>query len=316
MKIKLADKMKYSLTKSKYKISKHSPEILLGVGIVGVVASAIIACIATTKASEVIEEANEELSEIKSCDENSILLEKYSSEDRRKALTVIYAKTGAKLAKLYFPAVAICGASIFSIVSSNNVLKKRNAELAAAYSAVSFALNEYRKRVVEKLGEEADDELYYGIKEKEVVNYEIDAETGKKKEIKDRLSVVEDNVISPYALYFERPNPFAEDSIHGNEMLLKQMQWTANEMLKARSSDGIPLFLNDVLHLIGEKPTKIGQRVGWRYVPDDISRDNEVRFRIKKVQKPVKTLDGGILYRDTILLDFNVDGDVWSEWEN
>ena len=315
MKVKLIDKMKYSFTKAKFKVAKHSPEILLGVGIVGVVGSVVVACVATTKASDIIEEANESLEQVKKCSDDPILLEKYSPEDKRKDLTIIDVKTGAKFVKLYFPAAALCAVSIFSIISSHRIMKRRNAEIAALYSALGVAFKSYRKRVTDALGEDADNELYYGIKMKEVETVEEDPETGKKKKKKDILAVVEDSPIGDYVEYFERPNLFAEKSIEGNLLFLRMKERLANDMLKAHASDGVPLFLNEVRKELGFPPTKIGHRVGWIYNPDDPTRDSEVKFRIQVVKKPCITDDGGTLYEDTIMIDFNVDGDVWSDWK-
>ena len=57
-------------------------------------------------------------------------------EDGKKDLVIIYAKTGFELAKLYAPSVLLGVASITSILASNNILRKRNVALTAAYATL------------------------------------------------------------------------------------------------------------------------------------------------------------------------------------
>lgn len=312
MKVKIPMKLKNTLTKTKLALGKHSPEILLVAGIVGVISSAVMACVATTKASDVVEEANEELAEVKAGTDEHILIDADAQKEKSKEIMTVYAKTGLKLAKLYLPSVVLGSLSICSIVGSNGILKKRNAELAAAYSALSLAYSEYRRRVTEALGEDAGNELSLGFKKKEFEVTEVDPETGEVKTKKDILDVVEDDVISPYAAWFERPNVYAEDSIAGNKMLLEAFEKKANLIFEARSTEDkpTPMFLNEVRAMIGLPLIPIGQQAGWLLDPDNKNVDNAINFRIKVVKKP----DGFGGYKDAILLDFNVDGDVLTKW--
>ena len=73
---------------------------------------------------------------------------------------------GLKLVKLYIPAVALGTLSIASILASNNILRKRNVALAAAYATVDKTFKEYRNRVIERFGDQDDKELRYNIKAK------------------------------------------------------------------------------------------------------------------------------------------------------
>jgi hypothetical protein len=50
-----------------FTVKKCSPEILLGVGVVGVVGSTVLACVATTKASQIIEKMEDESDRIDKC---------------------------------------------------------------------------------------------------------------------------------------------------------------------------------------------------------------------------------------------------------
>lgn len=83
---------KRSLNKVGFQLQKKSPEILVGVGIVGAVASAVLACKATTKAGKVVEEARESLTDIREAEENGVTKagESYSAEDYKKDLAIAY----------------------------------------------------------------------------------------------------------------------------------------------------------------------------------------------------------------------------------
>ena len=118
------------------KVKKHSPEILIAAGVVGTVASAVMACKATTKLSTVLEEHKKDVDAVHECSKNEEIKADYSQEDAKKDLSIIYTQTGVKLIKLYAPAIALGALSLTSIVASNNILRKRNVALAAAYATV------------------------------------------------------------------------------------------------------------------------------------------------------------------------------------
>lgn len=135
---------------------KYSPELLMGVGIAGVVASTVVACKATLKASDIIAEAKEDLEKIKSVAENPEYADRYSEEDLQKDTTVLYTQTGLKIAKAYLPAVGLGIASVTCLIGSHNVLRKRNLALAAAYTTIDKSFKDYRKRVTDRFGEEVE----------------------------------------------------------------------------------------------------------------------------------------------------------------
>ena len=151
-----------NLSVAKLKISKHSPELLLIAGIAGGVASAVMACKATTKVSEILDKTSEDVASIHQVEANPPMGSDYSHEDAQKDLFITYVQTGVKLAKLYGPSLVVGGLSVAAILASNNILRKRNVALAAAFSTVSKSFEEYRGRVVEKYGKDVDNQLRMG----------------------------------------------------------------------------------------------------------------------------------------------------------
>ena len=288
------------------KLKKHSPEIMVTAGVIGVVASAVMACKATTKASSIVDEMKEEMDKIhKAAD--MVDEEIYSEEDLKKDTSIVYIQTGVKFAKLYGPSIAFGALSITSILVGHNILRKRNLALAAAYTAIDTSFKAYRGRVVERFGKELDKELRYNIKAKEVEETVIDEKTGKEKVVKKTIDVVDPNEYSDYARFFDDGcNGWSKDP-EFNLMFLKQQQSYANDLLKTRGY----LFLNEVYDLLGIQRTKAGNIVGWIYDEKNPVGDNFVDFGIYDINRP-KNRDFVNGYERTIILDFNVDGDILS----
>lgn len=294
-----------SISKLSIKLKKHSPEILIVAGVVGTVVSAVLACRATTKVNDILEKTKEDVEAIHKCEADNELKEEYSNEDAKKDLTIVYAQTAVKLAKLYAPSVLLGAVSITGILASNNILRKRNVALGAAYAAVDKGFKEYRSRVKERFGEDVDRELRYNIKAKKFEETIVDDETGKEKKVKNTVKVSDPNTYSDYARFFDDGCKGWDKVPEYNLMFLKAQQQYANDKLKA---DGY-LFLNDVYDSLGIPRSKAGQIVGWVYRPDDPEKANYVDFGIYDINREVNRdfVNG---YERTILLDFNVDGNI------
>ena len=287
-------------------VQKHSPEILAGVGVVGTVASAVMACKATLKLDDILAESKETRDKIKEVAENPRYEKEYSPEDAKKDLTVNYTQTAVKIAKLYAPAVILGSASLGCLLASNDILRKRNAALSAAYMTVDKSFKEYRQRVVDKFGEEVEKEIRYNIKAMEVESV-VANEDGSETVVVEESKVMDPNLYSDYAKFFDEFNPNWQNDPEYNLMFLRAQQQYANDLLKAKGR----LFLNEVYDMLGLERTKAGQVVGWVYNPENPTGDNFVDFGIYDMSKErVRAFVNGC--EPSILLDFNVDGDVWS----
>ena len=91
-------------------VQKASPEILLGVGIIGLVGSTVLACRATLKMSEVLDESKSKIDQATNLDHQD-----YSESDRSRDLTLIKYQTGIHIVKLYAPAIIVGGLSIYAL---------------------------------------------------------------------------------------------------------------------------------------------------------------------------------------------------------
>lgn len=296
-----------------FNIKKHSPEILIGAGVVGIVTSTVMACKATTKVSAILDETKEQVDGIHSVLETPALQEKYvaeygteyTKEDSKKDLAIVYTQTGLKFVKLYAPSIILGGLSIAAIITSHRILSKRNVALAAAYATVDKSFKTYRGRVVERFGEELDRELRYNIKSKEIEEVEVDAK-GKEKKVKKTVGVVEGPLGSPYAAFFDDGCTGWTKNAEYNKTFLIGQQNYANELLQSRGH----LFLNEVYDMLGIPRTEAGQLVGWIYDEECPNGDNYVDFGIFDNRTPNRNFVNG--YERTILLDFNVDGPIYN----
>ena len=283
-------------SKAVMKLKKHSPEILV---VAGTVVSAVLACKATTKVAEILDETKGTLDTIhEGMETGAINGQEYTNEDGKKDTVVVYAQTGMKLAKLYGPAIILGTLSITSILASNNI---RNVALGAAYAAIDKSFKEYRGRVIERFGEQVDTELKYGIKAKKFEEIEVDPETGKEKKVKKTVMVADPNLQSDYAVYFDSKSRNYETNPDYNRMFLKAQQAFANDKLQTRGH----LFLNEVLDDLDLPRTPAGQIVGWT----KDGPDGYVNFRIVEVER--ETEDGR--HEPALLLDFNVEGNIWEK---
>ena len=306
-KTELMNNVSRSINRIGFILKKHSPEILAATGTIGVVTSAVMACKATTKLGTILEKTKTDMEVIRTAMEHPEYLEpeKYTEDDGKNDIRILYAKTGLNIIKLYAPSVILGGLSITAMLTSNNILRKRNIALAAAYTAVDKGFKEYRSRVVERFGEEMDRELRYNLKPKEIEETVVD-EKGKEKTVKKTVNVVDPSTYSVYARFYDdgcngwTKNP--EDNLY----FLKCQENYANDLLKTRGH----LFLNEVYDMLGIPRTQAGQIVGWVYDEKNPVGDNFVDFGILDLydEKKREFVNG---YERTILLDFNVDGEIF-----
>ena len=262
------------------------------------------------KVNKVVDETKETIEKIHTATETGITEagESYSIEDSRKDLTIAYVQTGVKFVKLYGPSVALGVLSLGSLLASNNILRKRNAALAAAYATIDSGFKKYRSRVVERFGDAVDKELKYGIKAQKIDEIVVDEESGEEKKVKKTVDVIDDpNEYSVYARFFDDGCKGWQKDPEANLMFLRIQQRYANDLLRARKY----LFLNEVYDMLGIEPSKAGQIVGWVYDPENPNGDNYVDFGIYNIHRAKNREFVNGLER-TILLDFNVDGDIWS----
>ena len=142
----------------KASISRHSPEILTGIGIAGMVTTTILAVKATPKAIKLIE-----------------------AEKRAKHVNALSPVDTIKTVwKCYIPAAMTGVSSIACLIGSNAINAKRNAALTTVYTLSEMARNEYKEKVIETIGE----------KKERTIKEKVDAERIKKDPVSKKEVII------------------------------------------------------------------------------------------------------------------------------
>lgn len=265
--------------------SKNSPQILFGAGVVGVVGTVVLACRATLKVNDVLDEAQKEL----------------SLADSKRDVASVKSQTAFKIVKLYTPAVVVGGLSIAALTSGHRIQQNRIAGLTAAYAALEAGFEQYRKRVIEEFGEEKDLEFRHGTRVENILER---TDKGTKSTEEKKLG---DGRPSIYSIFFDETNKHWQPNDMTNRTFLQLQQSYANDRLNAYGH----LFLNEVYDMLGAPRTPEGAVVGWIWQKHPESGDGYVDFGI--FDNGNKDIRETHLGRDGYLLDFNVDGVIFDK---
>ncbi len=281
----------------KFNAKKYSPEILLGLGVVGTITGTVLACKATTKVSTVLEAYEKQKGDVEECLVNEEI--EYTEEDAEKDYVTLKAQTALSFVKLYAPSVTVMGLSFACILGSHRIVKKRNIALSAAYTTVDVAFKDYKRRVEEKYGKEAERKIRYNIVDEEVEEEIVD-EKGKVKTVKKSVEKCDVKSTGNLTRLFDCGNPNWENNVEYNLMFLKSQQDYWNNVLVRKGR----VFLSDIYFSLGYEETRESRIMGWEYDPTkDDSSNGIIDFGIFNVAR----FDDN---NPTLLLDFNVDGDI------
>lgn len=287
-------------------LKKAAPDICLVTGLVLSGVAMVEFCKKTIEAKPTFDEFKEEMVVLKEANKD----EETAPFARDKAIALTK-KAGVKLVKAYWKPVLLWSASTGLIIKSHTILKDRNVALTALATGLGAELRTLHQRIIERYGEQVDHELKHGIKYETVDETRIDEATGSEVVDQKQIPVCDDSATggtSIYARYFDDSSRLWVNDAETNLITLKGLEHDCNQILQ---DEGI-LFLNDVYRKLDMKPTKAGQKVGWRYFrnkEDNIYGDNYISFGIHNVhRRGNRDFVNG--YESAILLDFNVDGAV------
>ena len=225
---------------AKISISKHSPEILTGIGIAGMITTTFLAVRATPKALELIEEKKDELNNKKieeRLDKNGDL------RDYKEITKLKFPDLFKATWKCYIPAAVTSVASIACLVGASSVHIKRNAVLATAYQLSETALTEYKEKVIETIGE----------KKEEVIRDKVN---------KDRIEknpVSKNNVIIT-----DKGNTLCYDHMSGRYFKsdIDKINKAVN-VINNRILHDFYASLNDLYSELGLYTVSLGDKLGW-----------------------------------------------------
>lgn len=280
---------------------KNSPKILFFSGLALMGATVVTACKGTLELEEVLRTVKADREDVKAVVVRNP--DKYSDREIAKLNAYVTVKGLASVAKLYLPSIALGVAAVACLTSSHNQLTRRNAGLSAALAATERALDSYRNRVREAYGE--DRELAIWRDEKTELAAVLDDE-GRETKSKKKIKTGGGN--SPYSRIWGRDttNEWSPAASEYNLAKLRSVQEWGTMRLNHKGH----LFLNEIHDELGLERTPAGAVVGWLSAKYGGS-DGFVDFGILQPGDEVKFLDFLTGDEDHILLDFNVDGEIW-----
>lgn len=289
------------VSKAGLKVAKHSPEICLGVGIAAGIGATILACRATLRITEVVDEHNKTMADINMAKEKAEAgepIKDYTVEEAEKEKFILFVQTAVKIGKLYAPAIILGMTSIGLILGGHHIMVRRNMALSVAYAGLQQAFDGYRQRVRDTIGDEKEQDIYRGVTETTV------KEEDAKGKLAEKKAYQEVGPMSPYARIFDEANPWWRKDAELNKFFLSRIQAQANETLRLKGY----LFLNDVYDMLGFSKTTAGQQVGWVYGGGDSFVDFGIWDATRGKVRQFINAD-----ERSIWLDFNVDGEIYQK---
>lgn len=239
-----------SLAKIGVVVSRNKSTILTVGGICGVIGAGVLACKATIKAQDLKLDTVNKIEAIKESG--------YSDEKQyRKDIFSTYLAAGRQYAKLYGPALLLGGASIWSILYGHSVLNKKLVTAAGAYKALTIDYDEYRSRLINRIGKDNERSIAYGMQPTEVTV----EENGKKvtRSIEAVPESMYGNVMSDRSVFFDEQSIYWSENPEENKHFLMKLEQDAQ---KEFDKNGY-LFLNWVYKRLDVPETYAGANCGW-----------------------------------------------------
>lgn len=284
--------------------SKHAPKIMVTAGVALMGVSAVVACKETTAATVLKEQHLVRMEEIRTCVEKAKAGKLiYTVENERKDTAIVYTQTALAYVRHYWKPIVLFASGAILVFGGANILSRRAAALTAAYAGLDDTFKQYRSRIKETYGEEADYNALHGFTDMPVT---IVDEDGNEKAIQNVKSAGPGS--SVYSILWDdmystewTPNPST------NKLILeaKERAWT--DVLHTRGFVHLDEVYRDlgVWGRISDDKMKASTAVGWVLG----CGDDYVSFGLKDnyVGNPAKAefING---FEPSVLLDFNIDG--------
>lgn len=247
------------ISRAGMKLKRNSPTILTCLGVIGVISTVVMSVKATAETMNALEEASEKKGE----ELNAVEIVKIA-------------------APIYIPTILTGMATITCIVGANSINKKKNAALSSAYCMASNSFNEYRRKLIELHGKEADIEIRDALARERCDYHVIDLD------VPDQKVIFYDEMSGQSILRYER------------EIIDAEYHFNRNYVLRGYAA------INEFYEFLGMPQQDWGDEIGWSCSDGIYWIDFEHRL--------IDRDDGGIpIY--SIDMVFPPDNDYLREWE-
>lgn len=289
----------------KLTVKKNLPTILTISSAAGAVTSTVLAARAAYKSVPTVEEHKDKMERLRANKDRFETEKEYNKETFN-----VYKKTAINLTKDYWPAAVSLGLTIAGIFTTNKVHRNRYFTMAGMYSAAAAAYENYRKRVKEKYGEEAEKELYYNTHREDVITIKTDKKGKEKTEVETvvKPGAVDDPNFSVYLIDQTDKSVWYSGRPDMTYYVLQRLESDLTIMLHTRGY----LFLNEVLRALNKPEIPEGQVIGWVYDESKSEGDNRVDFGLKEGTENFDFFLSG--KNDFVYLTMNHDGTIYDKF--
>lgn len=242
---------------------KHAPEIMIGSGIVGFVATVVETIHATNETNDILDHKDERMAKIEDARET----DGYSPSDYAADVAAVKHQTRWALIKTWAPVGTTGVASILLIFGGYRVINGRYVATAAAYKTLEAGFNRYRSNVIDEFGKDVDWRMQHSIKAEELEEARKEREQlanqeerQKKKGYKTAYSKNINNQIfdcntSEYWKRYWIPH-----------QVIEYIQTVESKLQDKLNSKG-HVFLNEAYDMLGMERTTQGSIIGWINTP-------------------------------------------------
>lgn len=206
-------------------VSKHSPEILTGLGIAGMITTTVLAVKATPKALRLIDDKKQEL--------------ELDPEDKLTPVETVKAAW-----KCYIPAAVTGVTSVACLIGASSVNARRNAALATAYNLSTTALAEYKEKVLESVGEKKEQAIRDKVAEEKL-----------KKEPVNNSAIIVSGAGNTRCFDTITRRRFTSD--------IEQIKRIVNELNRRMINGDDYISLNEFYYELGLEGCDVGEDLGW-----------------------------------------------------
>lgn len=288
-----------------FKLAQKSPVFMLVGGAAFLVGGTVYSIAKSDKAHDILDKLQNDLEQIRKDEETADKRHNpedwYPQENRKKDRRKAYRTMFKSMAKLYFPVVVLELIGVLLISGSHIMMTKKCAALGSSLAAVTGQFNTYRKRVEDKYGKEAEEAIFYGFQDHEVVKTVTGPDGQEQTETK---TVRTADPCTPYARFIDPCSAMWNKNPHYTLENIVNQQRIANNLLRTYGF----LSINDVYKLLNVPLIEgwEGNNIGWVY---DKGKEDKISFGIYEANREAtrRFVNG---YEDCVLLDFNVDGDL------
>lgn len=257
-----------------------APSMAIGAGIVGVVGATVSACKASTKLSPIMAEYKADMEKIDEFEKSEA--EDYAAYGKKEAAhdrRVTWFNAAKKTVKLYAPSIALGVVSVGLILGSHVVMCRRTAGLAVALTTINSSFEEYRGRVRDRFGDDADVECLGGIVEDTIETTYTDSK-GKEKTKKEKVKIADPNAKGSGFLFFidERSNLYNADDAFMQDWIFG-VKKTCNWILNVNGECSAEKVYEEFGRLPEDKKKGMAKTMGW--LPGDVVDFTAAKCKVK-----------------------------------